>query len=63
LRGADCDTVNYLVVAKVREILAVYKRAAQNFHVERFNFKQLNELDVRKQNEIKISNSFAIWKN
>ena len=63
MRGADCDIVNFLVVAKVREILAVYMRAAQNFHVERFNFEKLDELEVRKQKEIKISNSFVLWKN
>jgi len=28
-RGADCDTVHYLVIAKVRERLAVGKQAAQ----------------------------------
>jgi hypothetical protein len=27
-RGADCDTTHYLIVAKVRERLAVSKRAA-----------------------------------
>jgi hypothetical protein len=30
-RGADCDTDRYLVVAKVRERLAVSKQAAQKF--------------------------------
>jgi len=54
--GADCDTVHYQVAANVRERLAVRKRAAQNFHVEGFNFRQLNELEFRKQYQIKISN-------
>jgi hypothetical protein len=32
-RGANCDTGNYLVVAKFRERLAVCKKAAQKFHI------------------------------
>jgi hypothetical protein len=32
--GADCDTDKYLVVAKVRERLAVRKQSAQKFDVE-----------------------------
>jgi hypothetical protein len=46
-RGADCDTVHYLVVAKVKERLSVRKQAAWNFDVERFNLRKLNELEVR----------------
>ena len=38
-RGADCDTDQYLVVAKFRERLTVSKQAAQKFEVERFNLK------------------------
>jgi len=57
-RGAHC-----LVVAKVKESLAVSKQAAQKFDVERFNLRKLNELEVRKQYQIKISNGFAALEN
>jgi hypothetical protein len=62
LRVADCDTDHYLVVAKVREILAVIKQA-QNFDVERFIHRKLCELEVRKQYQIKISKIFATLEN
>ena len=48
-RRADCDTNPCLVVAKVRERLAVGKQAAQKFDGQRFNLRKLNELEVRKQ--------------
>jgi hypothetical protein len=51
------------VVAKVRDRLAVIKQAAQKFDVERFNLKQLSELEVRQQYLIKTSNRFAAWEN
>jgi len=47
-RRADCDTDHCLVVAKVRERLAVSKQSAQKFGVERFNLRELNELEVMK---------------
>jgi hypothetical protein len=47
------------VVAKVRERLAVSRRAAQNFDEERLNLRKVNELEVRKQYHIKISNRYA----
>jgi hypothetical protein len=51
------------VVAKVRERLAVIKQAAQNLDGERFNIRKLNELEVRKQYQIEISNRFAALEN
>jgi len=41
-READCDTDHYLLVAKVREVLAVSKLSAEAFVVERFNLRLLN---------------------
>ena len=40
-RGADCDTDRCLVVAKVREILAVSKPASHKFDVERFDLRKV----------------------
>jgi hypothetical protein len=39
--------------------LALSKQAAQKFDVERFNLRKLNDLEVRKQYQIKISDRFA----
>jgi hypothetical protein len=58
-RAADFDSDHYKVVAKVRERLAVSKEAAQKSDVETFNLRKQNELEVRKQYQIEISNRFA----
>jgi hypothetical protein len=54
-QGANYDTEHYLEVAKVRERLVVSKQEAQKFDVERFNLRQLSEMEVRKQYHIKMS--------
>ena len=51
------------MVAKVRERFAVSKQTAQKFDVESFNLKNLIELEVRKQYQIKISKRFAALEN
>jgi hypothetical protein len=63
LRRADCDTDHCLAVTKVRERFAVSEQEALKFVVERFNFKNISELEVRKQCQIKISNRFAASDN
>jgi hypothetical protein len=62
-RGADCDADHYLVVAKVRERLAVIKQAAPKLDMEIFNLRKLNDLEVRKQCRIEITNRFAALEN
>jgi len=59
-RGAKCDTDHYLVVAKIRERLAVRKRAAQKFDGGRFNLRKLNDLEVRKQYQIEIKRGLQL---
>jgi hypothetical protein len=61
--GPDCDTDQYLVIGKVRERLAVGKKAAQTFDRQRFNLRKLNEPEVREQYQIEITNRFAALKN
>ena len=62
-RRGDCDTNHYLVVSKVRERLAVSKQPAQNFDGESIKLRKLNELEVRKQYQIEITNRFASMEN
>jgi hypothetical protein len=62
-RGPECDTNHYLVAAKVWRTLAVRKKAAQKFDVERFNLRKQRELEFRKQYQIHISNRFAALDN
>jgi hypothetical protein len=61
-RGADCDTGHCLVVAKMRERLAVSKRAAHKIDTKRFNVKKLNDGDVKEQYQVTIRNKLQLWK-
>jgi hypothetical protein len=50
-----------LVVAKIRERLAVNKRMIRKMDVERFNLKQLNEEEGKEQYQVIII-SLQFWK-
>ena len=52
-----------MVVAKVRERLAVSKQVAQKLDGERFNMRKLKDLEVKKQYQIEITNRFAALGN
>jgi hypothetical protein len=43
--------------------LAVSKQAAKMFDGKRFNLRKLNDLEVRKQYQIEITNRFAVLEN
>jgi hypothetical protein len=58
-RAAVCDIDHYLVVAKVRERLAVNKQRSHRFHMERFNLIKLNEIEGKEQYRVEVSNRFA----
>jgi hypothetical protein len=58
-RAADCDSDHYLVVAKVRERLAVNKQRSHSLHTKRFNLKKLNEAEIMEQFHAEGSSSFA----
>jgi hypothetical protein len=45
-KDTDCAIDHHLVVAKVREKLSVYKRAAQKFGARRVNIEKLNMLEA-----------------
>jgi hypothetical protein len=52
-----------LVVAKVRERLAVSKRAARKIDTERLGVKKLNKGDVKEQYQVTIRKNFAALEN
>jgi hypothetical protein len=43
------DTDHYLVVERVREILAVNKQTTPSFYMEMFNLKKLKEAEGKAQ--------------
>ena len=62
-KGDNCETDHYLVVPKVWEGVAVSKKGTQKFDLKKFNLRKLNELEVRKEYQIKVSNVYAALEN
>jgi hypothetical protein len=48
-----------VVVANVRERLAVNKHRSQRYHMDRFNLKTLNEEEGKEQYRVEVSNRFT----
>jgi hypothetical protein len=59
----DCDTEKCLVVARIRERLAVSKRSVNKMDMDRFNVKKLNEGEVKEQYQVTIKNKFSALEN
>jgi hypothetical protein len=53
-RATDCETDHYLVVAEVKEWLAVNKQRSQRFHMERFNLKKLHEVQGTERYHVEV---------
>jgi hypothetical protein len=46
-------------VAKLRERISLSKRARQDFDLERFDLKNLDDIEVKEKCQVEISNRFA----
>jgi hypothetical protein len=56
---SDCDIDHHLVVAKIRERLAVHKQRSHKFSMEIFNIKKLNKAESKAKYCAEVSNRFA----
>jgi hypothetical protein len=50
---------HYLVVAEIKERIAVNKQGSQKFHMGRFTVKKLNEVEGKEKYHVEVSNKFA----
>jgi hypothetical protein len=57
-----CDTDHYLFVSKFRERLVVNKQTKQKFYMEKFKFKELNEVQGKDRTRLKSNVDSQLWK-
>jgi hypothetical protein len=50
---------HYLVVAKIRERIALNKQGLHKFHMERLSLKKLKEVEGKENYHVEVSNRFA----
>jgi hypothetical protein len=62
-RAADCDDDHSLVVAEVRERLAVSKQTVHRVRMESLCLKKLKEVEDKEQYPVEISKPFAALEN
>jgi hypothetical protein len=60
--GLIVDSDHYLVVAKVRERLAVSKRMVKKMDIERFNLKKLNGRRLKNTITLQSKTGLQLWK-
>jgi DUF1365 family protein len=58
-RAVVCDTHQYMMVARLRERLAVNEQISRRFYMERFNRKELNHVGSREKYRVDVSERFA----
>jgi hypothetical protein len=56
-------TDHYLVVAKIRERLAVSKRPVNKMDMDSFNLRKLHQGEVKEQYQVTIKNRFSALEN
>jgi hypothetical protein len=48
-----------MVMAEIKEGIAVTKQGSHKFQMERFNLKKLNEIEAKDKYHVQVSNRFA----
>jgi hypothetical protein len=56
----DHSEQQIVILAKVRERLAVNRQQSQRFSMERLNFKKLNEVESKEQFRVKVTNRWKL---